>query len=546
MTIVAPPPPPLPLPATAAPLPALAVQGPPVALLALATGTRLEALLLAQDSKGLAQLQAPFGTFELPVPFALPKGAALAFSVQQHQGRVLLQLLTMNGKPAAQALAHPPGLQGAAMPQGQPSGRVPLAAGGPGGLPFVSLSTGSPLTATLLQPGRGMAPPQQEATEAVPNPALRAMVSARQAFTNAKSQLETLVDNAFGRPASPPSQAPQASPSSAALPARLVPLPAGTQVTVVLTAVQTPAGGSPPAPSPGGGAPLPAPGQTLPGTVTGTTAAGWPIVQTPAGALALETKVPVPIGSTVTLEIKGAPLPRSLLPGEMLPLPRAEALTAQDWPALADAVAVLREASPEAARQVLSQSVPRLDSNLAAGMLLFLTALKGGDIKGWLGEGPLRVLERARPGVAARLKEDFGDRSKLSEEKTSDGWKVMAIPLQNGQALEQMRMMTRQHPEDEPESEGGGGTRFVVEVALSQTGRVQLDGLVFKGNKRLDLIVRTEGPLPGAMRDDIRSLFKEAAEVTGIQGGVTFQAQPPLFVDVALDKTSAGSRGVVV
>ena len=46
-------------------------------------------------------------------------------------------------------------------------------------------------------------------------------------------------------------------------------------------------------------------------------------------------------------------------------------------------------------------------------------------------------------------------------------------------------------------------------MELSQLGRMQLDGLVRGGNKRLDLIVRSATPLPGHMRDDIRRIFSE-------------------------------------
>jgi len=44
--------------------------------------------------------------------------------------------------------------------------------------------------------------------------------------------------------------------------------------------------------------------------------------------------------------------------------------------------------------------------------------------------------------------------------------------------------------------------------------------------------VRTASPLPSQMHDDIRRIFCDANERTGIKGGIAFQAAPPGFVEV--------------
>ena len=56
-------------------------------------------------------------------------------------------------------------------------------------------------------------------------------------------------------------------------------------------------------------------------------------------------------------------------------------------------------------------------------------------------------------------------------------------------------------------------------------------------------------PMTSETRDTIRSVFAEALEMTGLTGGVGFQAAPANFVEVAPgggDAPPGGDRGVVV
>ena len=77
-------------------------------------------------------------------------------------------------------------------------------------------------------------------------------------------------------------------------------------------------------------------------------------------------------------------------------------------------------------------------------------------------------------------------------------------------------------------------------------GRFQLDGLVHQGEKRMDLIVRTENRLPGGVEDGIRNIFQNAAEVTGLKGGIVFQAAPANFVEISDGGTPGEPVGLLV
>ncbi|MCH8835756.1 MAG: hypothetical protein IH925_07395 [Proteobacteria bacterium] len=86
----------------------------------------------------------------------------------------------------------------------------------------------------------------------------------------------------------------------------------------------------------------------------------------------------------------------------------------------------------------------------------------------------------------------------------------------------------------------------MIDVELERFGHLQLDGLVRARNKRLDLIVRTASPLPRQMHDDIRRIFRDATELTGIKGVVAFQAAPPGFVEVLRQGAIEDHVGLVV
>lgn len=572
MTTVTPPPPPQPPPPSAAPPPTVVVTNPPQQLMKAALGLQLQAMVQGMADKGQVQLQSPMGQLLLQTNLALPKDAQLTLSLQSLTPQVQLQVLSINGKPPHVILGQAgQGMPAGGMPQtpGAAGPGVATGAGqGPGGLPFVSLTTGATVSGTLLKPAQGIlgqapavqggaqAPTAAPATPASPLGQVSTAVGlAKSVWSSAKAQIQSAVGSATGQATTGKTVTPgmaalaqgkSAGGSAAAGQAggQAQSLPAGTQVSVRIIGIQAPAasGGPPPAPAAGT---LIAAGQTLTGTVNGITASGQPIVSTPAGPIALATRSPVPMGTQVTFEVRGAPVIPADASLALASATRGDLMSARNWPALKEAVQVLQEINPQAAQQVLNTAIPRPDGGLTTTLLFFMSALRGGDVRSWLGDSAVRILEKARPGLLGRLKDEFGRRAKLNEEPAKGDWRVATVPIQNGAEIEQARLYTRTHEEEPEEDEGGAGTRFVVDVELSKLGRLQLDGLVRENNKRLDLIVRTEEPLPGEMRDHIRAIFKDAAELTGLHGGVGFQSRPPAFVEVTVDDGDA-AEGLVV
>ncbi len=499
------------------------VSDPPSALLKLPLGSRLAGLVLSRVAGGVAggttggstQIGTDAGTLDVQTPMPLAKGAALALVLKALTPKVQVQI-TAVGRPAPDAAPQPlPETTlppGRAMPTPQPPSPV-----ADRGLPGVAVDTR--LTATLTRPtpwiagAAGPAPP-------------------------------TVVP---GRPAS------AGAPTT---------LPAGSQLTLRIVAVH-PTTVIPPAAEAVSFEPTAlAAGRIVRGTVIGVSPAGQPMLRTPAGTLTLATAATaLPPRTVLTVAIAGAPtLPSTptapagvTAPGGVtapvpgIALPGEDVLGAPRWPALTEAIETLRAADPALARQLVETVLPRPDARLTTTVLFFLTALRGGDLRGWLGDGAVRDLNRIRPDLLTKLSDDFRGMARAADEPVSNDWRVTPVPLFSGAEIEMIRLWTRRHddPADDEDNPQRQDQRFVVDVSLSRLGRLQLDGLVRDTGGRLDLIVRSESPLPPTIRNHIRGLFEDTGALSGLTGGVGFQAAPPNFVDVVAEP-AAGHPGVIV
>lgn len=309
---------------------------------------------------------------------------------------------------------------------------------------------------------------------------------------------------------------------AAPLPPELADLSPGSRIPLRIAAITTPPDSSG-APSPSGGTPA----LLLPGTVRAPGSAGsGALIQTSAGTLALPPGLILPRGEPVWLEVIGPPQPP---PAPTVSLPPA-GLTAQGWPALAEALTLLTNTAPEAALLV-RQALPRPDLDLATTLTRFALALREGFPRLPGTTALTEALEQAdRADLATRIERDCTELKETARESRGpDGrWQALTIPLLFGGRIEPIRLFVH-HREDEGggaggQTTGGGERRFMIEIALTHLGRIQLDGLVTSTTKRFDLIVRTAQPLAAGMRQDIAAIFTRCGEVSGVKGGLSFQA----------------------
>lgn len=538
MTTVTPPPPtPLPVPVSGAPATAVSTN-PPAQLALVPKGTILPAQVISQLPQGLARIQTSLGSFDIRTAVTLAAGAQLDLQLLRAGQQAQFQIRTIDGTPVANgrgaqspvakaqgnaSTANGPA-PGATLANGRAigsgtAGHAAIARTGNGPL---KLSAGSTIQAQYLEPAGNKSKPVAAATGARPETGETTTRIDRRAPAPSRSD--------GGRLTLKPGQdthdtilktsrtAPGATKAAVGAPKP------GTIVNVKVLTITRP------------GEPVqtvtPAAAQTgSAGTVVGSNMVGTPLVQTVGGTLSLTGAAPLPAGTKLLLDFQaaapsGQPAAQNFL---------SNLAASREWPSLDQALGQLHRSAPDLARSFNQNRMPQANNRLAANILLYLSALRGGDIGNWLGE-MTRNLEQSQPELAGRLREDFVHVARLLNDAPQSDWRTLIIPFMNGEGLDALQMHMRgQSPGTDGDDDSEDASRFLVDIELSRLGRIQLDGLVKSGGKKFDLIFRSEEPLAAYMRKDISLIFHDFAELGGITGSLTFQAAAR-FVHVPIDR----------
>ncbi|PCI39477.1 MAG: hypothetical protein COB46_08720 [Rhodospirillaceae bacterium] len=497
----------------------------------------VKATVTSTPAANQVQVQTAFGPITLQSSMTLAKGSTLTmvltnlsppiFQIGAVDGKAVPGALTQTQAKAAGLPSPSPALQNASQP----------------------LQTGTKLSAVLLRPATltvaaqaPTAPQMQVAAPQTSAPVQAALQPQGQATQAQSSTTSTPQASPAGAPQTQPASASQSAQATAATStvvggksvqgAIVTTLPSGTRFTVTLVRIETP--GSVLNPQPTAAPKSIAQGQSVTGTVIGRTPQGQPIVQTPNATVSLNTQSALANGSKVTLRFETPPTVAE-------PSTAAQRLgragmgmgmvNAKGWDDLSEAFKTLIGADPARFQSVAQNTPPQPGPKLNNQMLFFLNALKGGDVKNLFGDTAHRILTKERPALMTRLGADFQTMAAMSDEPQSGDWKLSLIPLWNGERLDQIRFYHRGKNEDDEENGDEEGTRFVLDIELSNLGRLQIDGLLSATKTRLDLILRTETPLPEDMRIDIGKIAQTAEDLLGLSASVSFQARPEDFVE---------------
>ncbi len=525
MSTVTPPSPPLPLPALAA-LPRTIIVDAPPALTDLPSGTKLDVIVSQILDASKLKLKSPIGdiTVKLSGPTNVKAGDALILQLLGSGTSTRSLLSQPNGLPLTYTKKATTGI-----PDALQSRHPALAQTGTPIAPVVA-RPGGIITANLLRP-------------IAVNGALQVITQAPGA-SGTLNPGQTTSTQTTGNPGATPNgtspaqvsltpNVPQgaATPSTTGIPGQV--FPNGSQLIVKIISVTAPSTQPPtltPAPT---GAPVSlAPGQSLSGVVSGRQGIGQTVVQTHAGPISLPTSEALPPGTQIKFEIVSLTPPP---PGGALHAAQvsgAAPLFDGDWRALDEALTMLRDAAPGAHTHILQTALPRADGQLSTNVLFFLSVLRGGDMKNWMGDGPSRILERQRPELAARMRTDLNQMTRNFEDPLTGDWRLHAVPFLFGGEIDRLQLLVRDQEDEDEDNPGNNDTRFVIDLTLTELGHLQIDGLVGNKNKRLDVVLRTDTPLQPHMREDIRRLYTDALELTGLEGSVGFQAAPGNFIDI--------------
>jgi len=183
---------------------------------------------------------------------------------------------------------------------------------------------------------------------------------------------------------------------------------------------------------------------------------------------------------------------------------------------------------------------------MAANILFFISALRGGDIRNWLGNQAGRRIQNNSPELYARLAEEYNQLGQSVRETNTGDWRTTLIPLFNGSEFEFFQMNFRSGSNDPNKKDEEDFARFIVDLELSKLGRIQLDGLISSKGKQFDLFVRSAIPFTKSMRRDLIKIFSECIEITGLSGNIIMQSALQ-FIDIPVPKMTSNYRsGVVV
>jgi len=249
------------------------------------------------------------------------------------------------------------------------------------------------------------------------------------------------------------------------------------------------------------------------------------------------------VGSVVELTPQSAPAgaPSSAsaaaaTSASALPLTPGFFLTPGPWPSLSEAYQSLSTSHPAMA-QVMQNVTPNNASPGAAAQMIpaammFVAAARGGDLQGWMGTRLVETLRSAgKTDLLNRLGQEGQALSRLMAEPLSQDWRAMIFPYLNQGEMHKMTLYYKR--EDDGAEDGadkGKAARFIFDMKLTEMGKMQLDGL-FRP-KQLDLILRSPAPLSPAMRTELRGLYTESLESSGLAGALSFQSGQQHFFHV--------------
>lgn len=215
------------------------------------------------------------------------------------------------------------------------------------------------------------------------------------------------------------------------------------------------------------------------------------------------------------------------------------------WPVMDEAYQTLLQISPQLA-QAFARSLPSPGNpaQLGATALLFIAAVRSGDIGSWLGDKKIDALSRAgKNNLLSRLTQDLSTLpGRAAESPALPGeWRPVPLPMFYDGQIQKIALYVKQDNEnaENKDKKDGGQTRFIFDLDLDRMGGVQLDGLVRE--KRFDLVVRTQIPLSEPMRQAMKQSYSHALEDTELHGDISFQGDIKNWVNVLQKEAAFGA-----
>lgn len=209
------------------------------------------------------------------------------------------------------------------------------------------------------------------------------------------------------------------------------------------------------------------------------------------------------------------------------------------WPALEEALEQLSQTLPPEQGTTLKQTIPQPLAGaprLDAPAMLFIAALRNGDLLSWLGDKNARQLQAiGKSELLSRLIQDMaqmGARSVEPAPVSSAGgdWRSVSLPMLFGADLTRMQLFVQDEGADKEKLDTDGykkdWIRFVMNADLSRIGPLQLDGIHSEARQSLDLLIKTHQDIGPDMRKTMRARYTSLMGGMDMAGTLEFKTDP--------------------
>lgn len=268
----------------------------------------------------------------------------------------------------------------------------------------------------------------------------------------------------------------------------------------------------------------------LPAYVTNQNEDGTVTLQTPQGAVTVKPETSgmppalLAAGNAVTLALPAVFTPPAATGQNIL----QDSFTAT----LKQIFSFASSTSPAAANDLMKR-LPSVGPDFVSSAVSFTTSLMRGNMRRILGDTLISKLTESGSGDLVEKVSSQAARTSLAftqepdQPQANSNWMSLSLPYVYQGAIQEARIYVKRDQskkQDNQAKKATTDTRFIVEVTFSDMGELQLDGLVLprESSTVFDLVVRTQVPFTPEERNDIVSIYNEAAEMTGYKGSINF------------------------
>ena len=190
------------------------------------------------------------------------------------------------------------------------------------------------------------------------------------------------------------------------------------------------------------------------------------------------------------------------------------------WDGLNTTLDTLAQRDPSTHEKMVNM-LPRTNENLLPQLIQFSNAVANQSLQDMFGDEILNVLRAL--GLDGMLQTDMSQLNTLQQQRpdSPDSWRALLFPYWDEQEENPKQggfFWRRQHKDDSDNTLPDEGTlRFVMNVALSELGHTQLDGLM-QEHQNLHLKIRTQQALSEEEKTGLRTLFDKSLNMLGLNG----------------------------